>query len=1384
MKRLRLRKIWVIMAVVALIMPLLSGRMEKTDATAPTTSTGSNTENPSLGYSINFMIWDPTLNDGAGGYIPDDGSSMPQFDLTPPENTGSGFVLPSASRLVAQLTWNGVEADFLEAEYNIKWSCMVNGEEVLNGDDGTTNDVMTINPIASETTATKSVCDMQANASGILRFEYNVTATSKTNPDIVLTISRYAVITVPLQIYNKNASGSYYRYAYTEPQTSLDILANNALSSQVHWFYLDLETDEYIKLENPTTFDRNDPKGSSYLVNSIGDGVLEPSEAPKTVYKYNTAVGKYGGISRLVARIYLNNDSQSDNYIEETFDLLIKAKANQPEIELDYGESKRFQDISNDYGSSLEWYDQDNAGNLELSTQVVELQKGTGVIGKNWGTTTLNLTPVPAYNGWEYFDRVNSIVKDSIIFKTKFAVLKGDVETERVKADSYEVVDMGGRITLATNVVGTGYQYEWEYADGGDYIDITGSDANEYLQYVSGTASTGERNKSAITLQGIKPGLVTLRCTVKGSGIDASSPLVQTITVKVVDSITLSESRKTIPVGTSFELIAYTSSTGAITWTSSNENYVTVDPTGSIVNVTGVAVSGNEWVTITATQVSTGRTATCRVKVVEALSAVTIEGDTVIAKDGMGNLELVFSGNDPGYTKDEIKWVLKDKNGVDADTILSLEASEADIKKATIRGLQTGEVYVAVVANDSVQTEIAVTTVRVVSSPEGLDIDAGPEVLDYLENESYNLTATILPKGYVDENLEIIWSSNDESVATVEADPDNSKNAVVTYHAIGKVRITAQVKGIPTATDFCDFDIQNPVTGIEFDPKTLTLKEGMTAQIKATVTPDNASDKTLTWESSDTSVATVDQFGLVTAVKAGTAFIKATNASGMEQTCIVTVLVGSESILLNPTNVTVKKNTIFYLSAQVLPVEAYDKTVTYTSSDEDIVTVEQDGTVTAKSVGVAEITVTSNDNPDVFAVCIVTVVESVSGLTLNSREITIDVGEQYLLKATVRPSDAQNNAVTFESADPSIATVDENGLITGVKGGTTVVIVKTVERGLMASCTVTVQEDITSITLNETETYLAKGGNKKLTATILPESATKKKLLWTSSDESIVIVDSEGNIHGVNLGTATITATAQDDGKVSATCRVTVVDATTKITLNQSVIRIMQRDTYQLTYTIEPNYATVKSVKWSTSDASVARVDSLGLVTGIGEGEARIRATAADGSGVYAECVVIVTPIISTTSVRIDTLETTMVVGDSRTMTARVLPRNTTEGIRWVSEDTSVVTIDNNGNLRAVGPGVAQVTAISSVSGIESSSTITVLGLNASNVTLEQYDSFDLYLDGVTTGVTWFSRNKRVATVTRAGVVTARREGTTEIVARVNGKLVSCEISVEKLQKK
>lgn len=1397
MKRLRLRKIWVVFAVFLLMVPLLSGKLEKTEATAPGTTETTTSDTPMSSYQIKFIL------ENATSLVPDDGVSMHEFELRPTGNTETEFRWANSSRMKVQLWVNGAEAtDVLNNYDDVLWEIKVNGELVS----GTAVSAggMTVTPLDLESTKTTKVYDITPQGAGILRFDINVTLMKDGKPGAYAF--RQALITSPLQIFYQKTSTNYYKYLCTTTNTSdIAILANNTTSQTMYWYYYDFTTDEYVKLEDPEAVDTTLAKestGKLGLVSGLQNaGTVYDVGAGENfkVYKYTLSTGSNAGISRIVGRLYLNNDTTSKEYIEQSIDVLIEAEVKSKVssngdnvVNIEYGQTISFDSISNDKGNSLEWYP---AGEEKTRVQpkVVELTSGVGATGKYYGIEKVELTPVPTFYNWEWFDAVNNVMKKYVNFKTAFTVLKGNVEEYRQKAESYEVVDVNGSITLSTNVkTESGIDYQWYWIDGnGRENSVLTNEDNEYIDVTSGVIAA-QGTYSAIQVTGVKAGTVVLRCRVSGANVDPTE-CVQDITIKVVDSLVLSENRRSVVKGETFELSAMTTDvTGEVTWVSEDEEYVTVDPTGRTVTVTGVEVTGDKWVTITATHVASGRTAVCRVRVVEPISAVTIEGEKVIAKGSKSELWLEFAGNPPSYPEDSLRWIIRDKDGVEAETIINLTQNDVEQTKAIVEGLEVGEAYVAVIlsevrGNSTVETELAVATIRVVTEPEGLTIDEGPSVVDYLENETYTLHATILPDGYVaTDQVTVRWYSNDENIATVKPSEEDSKIAVVTYQAVGKVRITAVVAGMPEATDFVDFDIQNPVQEIDLnlDDDKLYMKEGETRQLEATVKPDNASDKTLTWVSENPDVASVSENGLVTANKAGVTIITVTASNGVQKQCVVTVLVAAERIELNYYNITVKKNTIFYLSAQVLPTDTYDKTVTYVSSDEDIVTVDPDGTVTAVGVGVAEITVTSNDNPEIEpAVCIVTVVEAVSGITLNAREVTIDVGEQYLLKATVHPSDATNNKVTFKSADESIATVSENGLITGIKGGTTVVFVTTEERGLTASCTVIVQEDITSITLSETETYVGKGKDKKITATILPTSATKKKLLWKSSDESIVIVDQEGNIHGVNLGTATITATAQDDGKVSATCKVTVVDEVTKIVLGENIIRMVQDDKHQLTYTIEPNYASVKMVNWSTSDASVARVDSLGLVTAVGGGEAKIRVTAADGSGVYAECTVIVEALVPATSITVNTTDTTMVVGDTRTLAARLLPRNTSETVRWVSSDTSVATVNSDGSVTAVGPGVCKMTAISNKTGLESTTTITVLGLNETSLTLEQYDTFDLYLDGVSSGVTWFSKNKRVATVSRKGVITGRREGTTEIVARVNGKMVSCMVSVEKLKK-
>ena len=254
------------------------------------------------------------------------------------------------------------------------------------------------------------------------------------------------------------------------------------------------------------------------------------------------------------------------------------------------------------------------------------------------------------------------------------------------------------------------------------------------------------------------------------------------------------------------------------------------------------------------------------------------------------------------------------------------------------------------------------------------------------------------------------------------------------------------------------------VTGVSLDKNRLTLDVGGTATLAATVEPDEASIKNVTWSSENESVATVDTSGTVTAHSTGNATITATAAdgSGEKATCTVTVnaaaTVHVTGVSLDKTSLELTEDETARLTATVKPDDATNKDVTWASSNNDVVTVDQNGNVKAVGAGTANITVTTVDQSKT-ATCEVTVTAatvSVTGVTLNKTSTSLYVGDTETLTATVEPSDATNRAVTWTSSDSTVATVDQNGLVTALARGTAVITATTADGGKTASCTVTV----------------------------------------------------------------------------------------------------------------------------------------------------------------------------------------------------------------------------------------------------------------------------------------------------------------------------------------
>ena len=248
-----------------------------------------------------------------------------------------------------------------------------------------------------------------------------------------------------------------------------------------------------------------------------------------------------------------------------------------------------------------------------------------------------------------------------------------------------------------------------------------------------------------------------------------------------------------------------------------------------------------------------------------------------------------------------------------------------------------------------------------------------------------------------------------------------------------------------------------PVTGIRLDKTELTLLKGESSKLTATVSPEDATDPTVKWKSSDLSIATVDNYGNVKAVAAGKTTVTVSSADGrFTATCTVNVNVNVSSLILSDTSITLKKGDSKKLSVAISPDDATNKTFTWSSGDTNIAIVDNMGKITAVNGGSTVITVTSIYGK-IAATCSVNVTVAVQSVSLDKSELTLIKGQTATLNATIVPSDATTKDVSWASSNISAVTVD-NGSIKAVGVGIATISVTTSDGSKVASCTVTVEK--------------------------------------------------------------------------------------------------------------------------------------------------------------------------------------------------------------------------------------------------------------------------------------------------------------------------------------
>lgn len=655
--------------------------------------------------------------------------------------------------------------------------------------------------------------------------------------------------------------------------------------------------------------------------------------------------------------------------------------------------------------------------------------------------------------------------------------------------------------------------------------------------------------------------------------------------------------------------------------------------------------------------------------------------------------------------------------------------------------------------------------------------------LDVRIGQTAQLEASVSPE---EATQSVIWTSSNPEVVTVNA------SGTITALSRGTATVSATTTDGSNLSASCEVTVDYALaTSIETNVERLSMWVADTASISATVLPSTALQE-VKFTSNNTDVAEVDAEGRVRAVSVGSTSItvEANDPSGVSREIAVTVQPALvSSVALEREALALRIGDTETLVATVLPDYAGNKTLSWSSSAPTVASVDAEGNVTALSIGESTITATTTDGTNLSASATVTVDYALAqSITTDAASLDMRVGDAVTITATVLPSTAKPD-LTYTSSDETVVTVDANGLVKAVApGSATITIATTDGSGVTATVAVNVEPAlVASVTLNKTALGMRIGDAETLTATVLPDYAGNKELVWSTSDASIATVEN-GKVVAVSLGSATITATTTDGTNLSANCLVTVTYAlASEISLDKSQLQLRIGDTEQLAVTVTPAEA-MQAVNWATSDNSVASVDADGNVTAHNVGLATITATTADGTNLEARATVVV-DFALTDSIAVSLTEIGIRIGESTKIEVSVLPATALQSVTFASSDETVVTVDADGNVTPVAEGTA-VIIITTVDSVTREIPVTISPALVASVTLDKtvmnlrVGDEDLLAATVLPDyagnklLNWTSSDNNIATVDNGKVVTVGIGSATITATTTDGSALSASCLV------
>lgn len=950
-------------------------------------------------------------------------------------------------------------------------------------------------------------------------------------------------------------------------------------------------------------------------------------------------------------------------------------------------------------------------------------------------------------------------------------ILKGNIEDKQItlhKGDSYNFAEAYG-MTLE--------EFRRHFA-----VTVTtsngGSIAN-YANYNDAAATLTAQSESVLTARiRVRSGSESYVRKLMGLGEEEELTTDFITTINIVEGFYLDRSNLILSVGQTYQLNAVLEGTysGSVTWESSNTSFVTVDASTGL--VTGRRVTTQD-VTITATlDAGQGlyKTATCIVKVEAAV-------DNFKLSPGTDQTMLV---GDHLTVVAEIRQTVSvaPLDWYSTDTSVFTVTKSEDGKSAVITAVGGGQATLMVVNTvnrDIYQTfnvtvEIAINQVSF-SSP-SMDIE--------LYKSGYNLRNVVsyTPTNATNKNL--TWNSSDTSVAQIDADgymtlKSAGTTLVTVYPAYNPYNVMSQIL----------INVIGTPDSMVIEPSAVTLNAGESQTLEVNFAPKNTAVN-MTWTPREPDVVSVayDEERLLatlTGKAPGSTVINIVTSNGLIANVSANVLQPSTGISVAPKSVTVRTGESVQLNATLTPANSTD-TLNWSTLDGSVARVDAKGLVTGVKQGTTFVRVQAYNGKNAGPVEVVqiTVQDGLTGVTLDSMMKSVQVGSSITLIPTFTPATAFDKSMVWTVADSSVAKVEADGTsnakVTGVKEGVTLVTGTANDGKFVVSCMITVTpapENDTKVTVSPKTKYVSVGKSFLVTATVT--GTNKKSVTWKSSKKKVATVTKNGKVKAKKIGTAYIRATAKDGSGAFDRCKVRVVRKAKKLKLNKYSAKMLVGESMKLKATITPKNATIKSVKWASSDSKVATVSSTGRVIALAPGMIRITATTKDGSKKKATCILTVSEPIEATGLTVENSSLTLAKGRSAQSGIVPTPADATSGIRYYSDNTAVATVDSRGKIRTKAAGQATIygeTTNGKVGYVE----VQVVDLNRKGIVMRQYDTEQLHVNDISTGVTWYSKNINIATVDSSGKVTGRRKGTTTIYAVVNGVKLGCRVKIKKIK--